>query len=36
MESAPLPEQVYERKVCVVGSEPVENYTVSGVWVHLA
>ncbi|XP_041812795.1 nischarin [Chelmon rostratus] len=28
MESAPFPEEVSERKVCVVGSELVENYTV--------
>ncbi|KAK5889966.1 hypothetical protein CesoFtcFv8_013539 [Champsocephalus esox] len=28
MESALFPEDVLERKVCVVGSEPVENYTV--------
>ncbi|XP_033994600.1 nischarin isoform X2 [Trematomus bernacchii] len=28
MESASFPEDVLERKVCVVGSEPVENYTV--------
>ncbi|KAM6927858.1 LOW QUALITY PROTEIN: nischarin [Xenentodon cancila] len=28
MESCPFPEDVSERKVCVVGSELVENYTV--------
>ncbi|XP_045885200.1 nischarin isoform X4 [Micropterus dolomieu] len=28
MESAPFPEEVSERNVCVVGSELVENYTV--------
>ncbi|XP_076599928.1 nischarin isoform X2 [Chaetodon auriga] len=28
MESDPFPEEVSERKVCVVGSELVENYTV--------
>ncbi|XP_035849081.1 nischarin isoform X2 [Sander lucioperca] len=28
MDSAPYPEEVSERKVCVVGSELVENYTV--------
>ncbi|KAK5933478.1 hypothetical protein CgunFtcFv8_013956 [Champsocephalus gunnari] len=28
MESASFPEDVLERKVCIVGSEPVENYTV--------
>ncbi|KAM7421986.1 hypothetical protein PAMA_010187 [Pampus argenteus] len=28
MESTPFPEEVSERKVCVVGSELVENYTV--------
>ncbi|XP_044076457.1 nischarin isoform X2 [Siniperca chuatsi] len=28
MESSPFPEEVSERKVCVVGSELVENYTV--------
>ncbi|XP_020486354.2 nischarin isoform X1 [Labrus bergylta] len=28
MESSPFPEEVLERKVCVVGSELVENYTV--------
>ncbi|XP_063766924.1 nischarin isoform X2 [Eleginops maclovinus] len=28
MESTSFPEDVSERKVCVVGSEPVENYTV--------
>ncbi|XP_028261990.1 nischarin isoform X1 [Parambassis ranga] len=28
MESVPFPEDVSERKVCVVGSELVENYTV--------
>ncbi|XP_067360925.1 nischarin isoform X3 [Channa argus] len=28
MEAAPFPEEVLERKVCVIGSELVENYTV--------
>nr|XP_046236500.1 nischarin isoform X4 [Scatophagus argus] len=28
MEPAPFPEEVSERKVCIVGSELVENYTV--------
>ncbi|XP_034540452.1 nischarin [Notolabrus celidotus] len=28
MDSAPFPEEVSERRVCVVGSELVENYTV--------
>lgn len=36
MEPTLFPEEVSERKVCVVGSELVENYTVSCLPAHFA
>lgn len=36
MECAPFPEEILEKKVCVVGSELVENYTVSYIRIPLA